>query len=46
MSKIMKIKEYIKNRLVEIDRDYENESDVMNKLKLSTMRTSFANVDL
>jgi len=44
MSKALKIKQFIENRIVSIDEEYEHEQDTMQKLKLSTMRTSFANV--
>ena len=44
MAKSLRIKEFIKNRIVEIDGDYEKEQDLLGRLKLSTMRTSFANV--
>lgn len=44
MSKTFKIKQFITNRLSQIDEEYENSADPMKKIKLSTMRTSFANV--
>jgi hypothetical protein len=44
MSKSLKIREFIKKRIGEIDENYEKESDLLGKLKLATMRTSFANV--
>lgn len=40
----MKIKEFIRKRITEIDHSYEKENDLLARLKLSTMRTSFANV--
>lgn len=44
MSKAEKIKQFVSMRISEIDQNYEKEEDIMGKLKLSTMRTSFANV--
>lgn len=44
MAKSLRIKEFIKTRIVQIDGDYEKEQDLLGRLKLSTMRTSFANV--
>jgi hypothetical protein len=46
MSKAEKIKQFVSRRIADIDENYEKEEDIMGKLKLSTMRTSFANVGL
>lgn len=44
MTKAIKIKEFVISRIAEIDEQYSSTSDNMEKLKYSTMRTSFANV--
>ncbi len=45
MTKALKIKEFVISRISEIDEQYSSTSDNMEKLKYSTMRTSFANVN-
>ena len=46
MNKADKIKQFVSRRIAEIDENYSKEDDIMGKLKLSTMRTSFANVGI
>ena len=40
-----KIKEFIENRIAEVDDELSQETNPMQALRLSTMRVSFANVN-
>lgn len=44
MNKTIKIKSFVIDRIAQIDSEYAAENDVMKKLHLSAMRTTFASV--